>query len=238
MWKRSCIFVTSKWIIMTIQEAIINRHSVRQYMERPIESEKIAQLQSLIDESNTQGQLHLQLVTNEPKAFAGGMAKYGGFKGVSNYIAVVGPKGENEKLGYYGEKVVLLAQALGLNTCWVGMSFKKQPDKYQVLDGESLAAVISLGYGTSQGVAHPQKKGVEHFCHVEGPMPEWFRRGMESALLAPTAVNQQKFEFILHEGNRVEAKARFSFIGYAAIDLGIAKCHFEIGAGKENFNWL
>jgi hypothetical protein len=68
-------------------------------------------------------------------------------------------------------------------------------------------------------------------------MPEWFRRGMEAALLAPTAVNQQKFEFILHEGNRVEAKAKFSFIGYAALDLGIVKCHFEIGAGEEYFSW-
>ena len=119
----------------------------------------------------------------------------------------------------------------------MGLSYKKQPDQYQVLDGESLVAVIALGYGVNQGNAHPQKKGIEHFCRVEGVMPEWFRRGMEAALLAPTAVNQQKFEFILHEGNRVEAKAKFSFIGYAALDLGIAKCHFEIGAGEENFNW-
>lgn len=223
---------------MTIQEAIVARHSVRQYMEKPIELEKIAQLQSLIDECNTQGQLHLQLVTNEPKAFSTGMAKYGGFKGVNNYIAVVGHKGEDEKLGYYGEKVVLFAQTLGLNTCWVGMSFKKQPDKYQVLDDQSLVAVISLGYGVNQGKAHSQKKGIEHFCHVEGPLPEWFRQGMEAALLAPTAVNQQKFMFILHEGNRVEAKTRFSFFGYTALDLGIVKCHFEIGAGKENFAWV
>ena len=222
---------------MTLQEAIVARHSVRQYLEKPIESEKVAQLQALIDECNKEGQLHLQLVTNEPKAFAGGMAKYGGFKGVGNYIAVVGPKGEDIKLGYYGEKVVLLAQTLGLNTCWVGLSYKKQPDQYQVFDGEALLAVIALGYGTNQGNAHPQKKGIEHFCRVEGEMPDWFRQGMEAALLAPTAVNQQKFEFIFHEGNRVEAKAKFSFIGYAALDLGIAKCHFEIGAGKENFSW-
>ena len=96
---------TNKYI-MTLNEAIVARHSVRQYLEKPIESEKVAQLQALIDECNKEGQLHLQLVTNEPKAFAAGMAKYGGFKGVGNYIAVVGPKGEDVKLGYYGEKVV------------------------------------------------------------------------------------------------------------------------------------
>jgi len=50
-------------------------------------------------------------------------------------------------------------------------------------------------------------------------------------------VNQQKFEFILHPDNRVEAKTKFSFIGYTHIDLGIAKYHFELAADKENFNW-
>ena len=227
---------------MKLQEAIVARHSVRQYLEKPIESEKVEQLQALIDECNKEGQLHLQLVTNEPKAFASGMAKYGGFKGVGNYIAVVGPKGEDKKLGYYGEKVVLLAQSLGLNTCWVGLSYKKQPDQYQVLDGESLLAVIAMGYGSNQGTAHPQKKGIEHFCHVDGVMPEWFHRGMEAALLAPTAVNQQKFYFeyagIVNGRHQVHARKGFSLVGYAKIDLGIAKCHFEIGAGKENFDWI
>jgi hypothetical protein len=56
--------------------------------------------------------------------------------------------------------------------------------------------------------------------------------GVEAALLAPTAVNQQKFEFILHDDNRVEAIAKFSLIGYAHLDLGIAKYHFEVGAGQ------
>ncbi|MBQ6771158.1 MAG: nitroreductase [Bacteroidales bacterium] len=222
---------------MTLQEAISARHSVRQYLEKPIETEKITQLQALIDECNREDGLHLQLVISEPKAFAGGMAKYGKFSGVSNYIAVIGPKGEDEKLGYYGEKVVLLAQTLGLNTCWVGLSYKKQPDQYQVLEGETLVAVISLGYGANQGTPHPQKKGIEHFCHVEGAMPEWFRQGMEAALLAPTAINQQRFEFGLTNGNQVTAKTRFALTPYAKLDLGIVKCHFEIGAGKENFVW-
>lgn len=222
---------------MTLQEAIRARHSVRQYLEKPIEEEKINALRNLIDECNREGGLHLQLVTNEPKAFTGGMAKYGNFSGVSNYIAVIGPKGEDEKMGYYGEKLVLLAQTLGLHTCWVGMSYKKQPDQYQIHDGEVLPCVISLGYGANEGKAHPQKKGIEHFCKVDGAMPEWFRQGMEAALLAPTAINQQKFEFGLVNGNQVTAKTRFAFTPYAKLDLGIVKCHFEIGAGKEKFVW-
>lgn len=221
---------------MTLQEAIVARHSVRQYMEKPIEAEKIEELKVLIDECNREGGTHLQLVTDEPKAFAGGMAKYGKFSGISNYIAVVGKKGADTLLGYYGEKVVIRAQMLGLNTCWVGLTFSKQPDSYQVLDGEKLFCVISLGYGANQGVQH-KLKPIENFAEVNGAMPEWFRQGVEAAILAPTAVNQQKFKFILHDGNRVEAKAKFSLIGYAQLDLGIAKYHFEVGAGKENFEW-
>ena len=228
---------------MTLEEAIIARHSVRQYIDKPIEAEKIKQLQDLIDECNRQGNLHIQLVTNEHNAFAGGLAKYGKFSGISNYIAMICKKGDDVNLGYYGEKVVLLAQTLGLNTCWVGLTFRKQPDKYEVRTDEKLICVVSLGYGANQGVQHSQKKGFEEFCKdgisTQEAYPDWFVKGMKAALLAPTAINQQKFEFILHDGNKVEARTRFTmFNGYAPIDLGIAKCHFEIGAGKDYFEWM
>lgn len=229
---------------MTLEEAIRARHSVRQYTEKPIEAEKIQQLQDLIDECNREGGLHIQLVTDEPKAFASGIAHYSKFRGVRNYIAMVGKKGDDVNLGYYGEKVVLLAQCLGLNTCWVALSFRKQPDQYEVLPDEKLVCVVSLGYGATQGVPHPQKRTIADVTDDQRttdhgkPFPEWFVNGMEAALLAPTAINQQKFVFMLHDGNKVEARTRFTMLnGYAPIDLGIAKCHFEIGARKENFEW-
>ena len=114
---------------MTLQEAIVARHSVRQYFDKPIEAEKIQQLQDFISECNREGRLHIQLITNEPNAFAGGLAKYGRFSGISNYIAMICKKGDDMNLGFYGEKVVLLVQTLGLNTCWVGLTFRKQPDQ-------------------------------------------------------------------------------------------------------------
>ena len=224
---------------MNLQEAIKARHSVRQYIDKPIEAEKIEQLQACIAECNREGGLHIQLVTNEPKAFAKGMAKYGKFSGISNYIAMICKKGDDITLGYYGEKVVLLAQTLGLNTCWVGLTFSKQPGTFEVSSGEHMVCLVPVGYGVTQGVQHPQKRTFNDVAKG-GPVPDWFVQGVEAALLAPTAVNQQLFRFILHEGNKVEAKKAFSLtngLGYAPIDLGIAKCHFEIGAGKENFEW-
>ena len=229
---------------MNLNEAIKTRHSVRQYLEKNIETEKIQQLQDLIDECNCEGNLHIQLVTNEPKAFAGGLAKYGKFSGISNYIAMVCKKGDDVNLGYYGEKIVLTAQCLGLNTCWVALTFSKQPDQYIVAKDETLVCVVSLGYGATQGVQHPAKKTFANVVEDKrtnggNAFPDWFTRGIEAALLAPTAINQQKFTFALHDNNKVEPKKRFTMLnGYAPIDLGIAKCHFEIAAGKENFEWM
>ena len=152
---------------MTLQEAMTARHSVRQYLEKPIEEEKTRQLQDCIDTCNHEGNLHIQLITNEPNAFSHGLAKYGKFSGISSYIAMICRKGDDIALGYYGEQVVLLAQTLGLNTCWVGLTYSKQPEKYEVRPGEKLVCVVSLGYGATQGVPHPQKKGFEAFCKDE-----------------------------------------------------------------------
>ena len=214
------------------------RHSVRQYDPKPIEADKLAAIRSEMEVCNTAGGLHIQLVLDEPLAFSTGMFKYGAFSGVQNYFVMAAPKGKDfeEKIGYYGERLVLLAQTLGLNTCWVGLTYKKIPGTYTLEPGEVVHCVISLGYGLTQGVRHKQRPA-EEFAELKGEMPAWFRTGLEAALQAPTAINQQKFKFILHEDNVVEARPLFSMAGYTMVDLGIIKCHFELAAGREKFSW-
>ena len=207
---------------MSTINAIYDRHSVRQYQNQPLSKEVIHALQSEIDACNQESGLHIQLVTNEPK-------------GVTNYLALIGEKESSleEKCGYYGEKLVLFAQELGLNTCWVAMTYSKIKTAFQVEKGEKLCIVIALGYGETQGLPH-KSKSMEEVIQLDGPAPEWFQKGVEAALLAPTAMNQQKFLFRLDK-NRVSVKAGFGF--YTKIDMGIVKYHFEIGAGKEHFQW-
>ena len=219
---------------MDIMEAIRARHSVRRYLDKPIEEDKIAALREEIALCNREGNLHIQLVTDEPKAFDGFMAHYGKFSGVRNYFAMIGPKGDglDERVGYYGERLVLLSQTLGLNTCWVALTFRKGKVPAAVEKGEKMACVISLGYGETQGTAH-RSKPMESLCEVDGPMPDWFRKGMEAALLAPTAVNQQKFMITLKDG-KVTARSTGGFC--SGTDLGIVKYHFEAGAGTGVFS--
>lgn len=224
--------------MIELNEAIRQRHSVRRYTGQSIEPEKVAILQEAIGKYNAESGLNIQLVLEEPKAFSSFLVTYGAFSGVKNYFVMAAPRGKEweEKVGYYGEKLVLLSQALGLNTCWVGLTYKKIPDAYHLREGDIIHCEISLGYGANQGVQHPLRT-MEKFYEADGEVPDWFKAGLEAALLAPTAVNQQKFKFILRDGNRVEAQALRSMVGYAIIDLGIVKCHFELGAGAENFAW-
>ncbi len=209
------------------------RHSVRSYLNKPIEAEKLEVLKAAVDEVNAAGGLHVQLFTEEPEAFDANAPHYGQFSGCRNYFAMVGPKEADEAIGYYGERLVLLAQELGLNTCWVALTFKKNKVRVAADKDEKLHVVIALGYGATQGVPH-KSRPVTELSNLTEDSPQWFRDGMEAALLAPTAVNQQKFSFT-QKGDTVRARTKLTF--YGRMDLGIAKYHFELGAGKENFTW-
>ncbi|MFV0527430.1 MAG: nitroreductase family protein [Lachnospiraceae bacterium] len=210
---------------MDIKEAILKRHSVRRYTDQKIQGDTLQQLNECIAACNRESGLHIQLCLEEPQAFDSMMARYGKFENVRNYIALVGKKSAQfeEKCGYYGERIVLLATQLGLQTCWVGMSYKKSKSTAVIERGEKLLLVIAIGYGQTSGVSHSTKP-LSKISRVEGEMPDWFRHGMEAVKLAPTAVNQQKFMFELRDG-QVSATAQKAF--YSKVDLGIAKYHFD-----------
>lgn len=215
---------------MDIFETIKQRHSVRQYENKKIEAEKREIMLNELKKINEEGSLHIQILFDEPKCFDSIMAHYGKFSGVQNYIALVGRKSPEleEKCGYYGERLVLLSQSLGLNTCWVAMTHGKSAAK--IHSKEKQTCLIALGYGKNQGIAH-KSKTIEQVTEFNGTMPDWFRKGMESVMLAPTAMNQQKFLFQLNK-DRVSAKV--SGVGfYTKTDLGIVKYHFETVTGKK-----
>ena len=212
--------------MMEILEIIKSRHSVRQYRNQTIEESKREELNTCIKEANEESHLSIQVFYDEPKCFDSFMAHYGKFTNVGNYIAIVGNKSDQEKAGYYGEKIVLKCQEMGLNTCWVAMTHGKSQAK--IKKGQKLLILISLGYGYTQGVAH-RSKSIKELSHADEET-EWFTKGMEAVCLAPTAMNQQKFLFELKNGV-VTAKSLGGF--YSKIDLGIAKYHFEAVTGHE-----
>lgn len=220
--------------IPDILNVMTERHSVRRYLDKIIENDKAELLNSEIESVNEESGLKFFLVLNEPEVFKGNEPKYGSFSGCRNYIIAYGPKGSDEKTGYYGEHLVLFAQSLGLNTCWCALTFEKKKLPVNAPDGMVLQDVIALGYGATQG--HPHKdKPIEKLAKITKDSPDWFVEGVKAAMLAPTAINQQRFYFELKDGNKVKAKALLG--PCSKTDLGIVKYHFACIAGKENFEW-
>lgn len=211
---------------MQMLELMKERHSVRQYSDRKIEGDVKVILDTYVESINKESGLLMQIFYDEPNCFNSILARYGKFSNVKNYITIFGKKDEQEKAGYYGEKLVLKCQELGLNTCWVALTHGKV--NVQIKTQQKILILIALGYGTNTGVAH-KSKPINELCK-EDAYPEWFMKGMEAASLAPTAMNQQKFLFEMKKG-QVYAKALIGL--YSKIDLGIVKYHFEAITGHK-----
>ena len=221
--------------MMTELEALKSRHSVRQYKEDAVSEESIKILQDEIAKINKEQNLNFQLVVNDPNTFTNFLAHYGNFTGVRNYLAIIGKKDRDVDVGYYTEKLVLLIQSLGMNSCICASSFSKSKALVTVGKDERFYLGVCFGYGVKQGADH-KNKPVETLFEVEsGEAPEWFKKGMEAALMAPTALNQQKFKITLKENGKCRAISKFGTC--SKMDLGIVMYNFEVGAGKENVIW-
>ena len=217
---------------MTITEAIDARHSVRSYIDVPIPAEIRKQLDDFTETCNREGNLHIFIRYDDADGFDSRLAHYGSFRNVKNYIVLAGKKDDDFDIrcGYYGEKLVLFAQQLGLNTCWAALTFNKKKVKELIPAREALCMVIALGYGETAGTPHKSKKASDVISLADS-QPEWFQKGVEAALKAPTAVNQQKFQFIcFNEKVVVRAKGLGT---YTKVDLGIVAWHFEAASGHK-----
>lgn len=213
---------------MDILDTIKNRHSVRQYLDKKIEEDKRILLIDEVKAINEESGLNIQMFFDEPKCFSSMLAHYGKFTGVTSYISLVGKKSASldEKIGYYGERLVLLASSIGLKTCWVALTHGKS--KAKINKDEKQVCLIALGYGENDGFAH-KSKAKEKLVDIEGEVPSYFDKGVEACMLAPTCMNQQKF-VIQFKDNKTSIKP--SGIGfYSKVDLGIVKYHFEAVTG-------
>ncbi len=221
---------------MTMEEAMRSRHTVRRYTDRKLPQAILEPLEGRVWRNNQEQGLAMRLVTENTEAF-GPLLRLFLAKGVRNYVILAGRDrpGLDEAVGYGGADVMLYAQTLGLNSWWVGGTFRRKGlEKNAAPGAEKILGLLALGYGASQGVSH-KSKTPEEVASYDGQAPEWFVRGTEALLLAPTALNRQAFT-LRGEGRRVSLRCdngRFS-----GVDLGIGRYHFELGAGKEPFDWV
>ena len=224
---------------MDYLKAIEQRVSTRSYLGTAIDKEKLSVLIEEIDNGNKKYGLSISFLEDGSDAFNTFGKSYGMFKGVRSLIVMKGPQNDinlKEKLGYVGEKVILKATSLGLNTCWVGGSFERQNPIFMVSEGEELVCVITIGIAADKksligNIINKIKrtKDIEEFYTSDNAVQDWFIAGINAVQKAPSAKNSQKVQFSYNDGIvRASVPDNYRF---DLVDLGIAKLHFELAAG-------
>lgn len=225
---------------MITVETIRERHSVREYDGKPLARVEFDALGAVVEECARESGLDIQLVGDNPEAF-NVIARFGLIRGCRTHVAFVvddakaGDVGEDEAIGYWGQKIVLAAQDMGLNTCWCALCSRKK-SRAVVAPGKKIRLIIAVGHGKTQGFTR-KTKSVEALSSVEcAKAPAWFAAAMEAAQLAPTAMNNQNFKItLLSDGKTVRIDAPQS--GLNVIDEGIVRCNFEIAANEAGADW-
>ena len=217
-----------------MKDLILKRHSVRKYLSKEIETEKINEINSYLEDINKNNNLDFKLFVGED-IFKNWILGYGFIKNCNNYILMSGLDDEtlDERVGYYGEMVVLKLLSMGINSCFVGGTYNKKKVSNDLKEGYRKVLVLALGYGDGEGVLASTKEFDE--ISLTKDVPNWFKNGIEMVKYAPSAINQKKWKFEFIKPNIVRALPGGKH--FPLVDLGIAKLHFEIGAGKDNFKW-
>ena len=231
-------------------DTIRARHSVREYLDKPLAGVQLAGLRRAVVEAEQKSGLDIQLVTDNPEVFQV-VARFGLVRGATASIVFCAEgKDTDEAIGYWGQRIVLTAQELRLNTCWCALCSRKK-SKAVLRGDKKVRIVIAVGLGKTQG--HDRKtKPLSELCTVEGGMtsgvgagagagadtlPVWFATAMEAAQLAPTAMNSQNFLITLRaDGKTVSARATKEG-AWSAIDLGIVRRNFEEAANETGADW-
>lgn len=242
---------------MSAIDTIRARHSVREYLDKPLSGVQLAGLRRAVVEAEQKSGLDIQLVTDNPEVFQV-VARFGLVRGATASVVFCSEgKDADEAIGYWGQRIVLTAQELGLNTCWCAICSRKK-SKAVLRGDKKVRIVIAVGLGKTQGKER-KTKPLSELCTVEGSsaaggvgagagagvstgagesgLPAWFAAAMEAAQLAPTAVNAQDFHITLRaDGKTVAARATKEGV-WSTIDLGIVRRNFEEAANETGADW-
>jgi len=204
---------------------MLSRHAIREYLDKPIEEEKKKILDEYIMKLNYEYNTHVQVIYDNDLMFRNAKTDYGSFNGCKNVFALIGK--DEEKCGYVGALLALKVQELELNSCFVMMTYRKGVVKKNVkIDkGEKLYCSIAFGYGKNNGVAH-KSKTMEQVSKIIGEKSPYFDEVVKACLLAPTCLNQQRFQVVSNNG-KIEVK-RAGLGIHTTFDLGILKCHKDL----------
>ncbi len=235
-------------------ELIRERRSVRTFDGQGISAETLQQLKGFADCCSNPYGIPIEVLFLNAKEYG---LKSPVIAGTDEYIAVKLQRVPHfeEALGFAMEQFVLDAWSIGIGTTWIGgtmdrQSFEKAMD---LAEDEVMPCVSPIGHTAKRmslketlmrkGVGADRRKAFEELFYTEGfdqPMKEEAAGSLQLPLQmvrwAPSAVNKQPWRVVVKE-NDVHfymAKGKgfeSSSVGnMQKIDMGIALCHFALGA--------
>ena len=231
---------------MNLTEAIDIRVSRRHFNDQAIDANITNQINSLIAKYNQLDNLNFKLIDNAALAFKSFLIPYGKFKGIKNAIALsINRNDQNylEKVGYYGQQLVLSMVVMGLDTCWVGVNFNRKSEVFTIHESEELVAVLVFGYAQDAipktevdkyGITHRSSLSIEDITTNDQILPHHVEEGIVAILKAPSTKNKQPV--------RVEYKTAQLKLSVNIrrkqnlVELGIAKAHYCVVNGGK-FDW-
>jgi len=248
---------------MKLQKSVIDiikmRSSCRSFDSKYINDDILQKFKNFIDEINIESTIKARfLVVNKHKTGGSNekLGTYGVISGANSFIVGIINNSENDvlKFGYLFEKIILFATDLGLQTCWLGGTFKKDDfvKSTNLIENEFIPIVSPVGIkkgkprifeSAMRAVigANNRKPWNELFfdTDVSSPLNEnvagLYAVPIEMVRLGPSASNKQPWRIIKDKNSYHFYLCRTKGYGVANYDiqkndLGIAMCHFELAA--------
>ncbi|MFC1920377.1 nitroreductase family protein [Chloroflexota bacterium] len=237
----------SRWYL-----AIEKRRSRRRYIEENLKSSQLKRIQSLCNDFQPFPSARAVLVKESPDdVFKGIIGSYGLIRGAKSFIAFIGNVRSpyvQEQVGYTGEGIMLQAEVMNLNTCWVGGFFRRDmvSSLVDMEKNEQVFAITPIGYAVEEPTFGEKLITGFGWTHKRKPLskmviglkdtewPEWMKSSLQAARLAPSAVNRQPWRFIADEKSITVAVNDKSLKRETQIskrlDCGIAMLHIEVAA--------
>ena len=226
------------------------RRSRRAFDGIPAEPWELERVEQLLERWRPYPDARVVLV-EEPSAnvFTGIVGSYGRVHDAPHVLVFLADQSTDfadQHIGYTGEAVILEATRLGLGTCWIGGFFnaRKAADLISLRPGERVLAVSPLGYAARRASLTERTMAGLAGAHHRKPVrelapdasharwPAWAVASVETARLAPSAVNRQPWRFRFEDGGLVLAKDNFVETPKVTkrLDIGIAMLHAELAA--------
>lgn len=235
---------------MNYKKLISSRKSVREFKNKDIEQKYFNEIERYINNSKKllpQISVEIKIFNNEDGYEK--LNKIAGYNGymieAPNYVIILSDvkKGYIENSGYIGERLMLKARDLGIDSCWI--TFKDSnsiKNKLDILSDKEVTAIIALGYEDNKNI---KNKSVSDRLSVEEIvyMNEWGKnisitdleeRGLLDAFnyarMSPSNLNRQPWRFIIDGGNIILAvkKDEFTSDYELSIDTGIVMLYFSL----------